>query len=201
MYLLSAEDTDDGGRRELWNVAGPVDVKYDFHNGILRAETWFKRGKRHRDRRQPAELRWFASGALSGLSYYSGGQLHRGNNLPAHVRFWDSGQLKRIEWWFEGQLHRLKGPALAAFDSAGKPTRTEWYKRDAEHRLDGPAVLTPRSERWFIEGRRVPPALVAEKKKAAKQKASLKRMSRVTNLSEVLQLPRDVTLYSIGKYL
>ena len=201
MYLLSTEKTSDGWTRELWNVAGPVDVKYDFHNGKIRGETWFKHGKRHRDRKKPCELKWFASGALSGLSYYRHGQLHRGNSLPAHVRFWDSGQPKRIEWWVDGRLHRDNGPALTAFDSAGTPIRSEWYKHDAEHRLEGPAVVTPRTQRWYIEGRRVPPALVAEKKKAVKQKASLKRMSRVTNLSEVLQLPRDVTLYSIGKYI
>uniref|UniRef100_A0A6C0KDW6 Uncharacterized protein n=1 Tax=viral metagenome TaxID=1070528 RepID=A0A6C0KDW6_9ZZZZ len=189
MHQVKVEETKDGGRRELWNVAGPVDVRYDFHNGKLLAETWLKNGKQHRDRKKPAETKWFESGTLSGLSYYKDGNLHRDNKLPAYVRLWETGRPKRIEWWVNGRMHHVGGPVLAVFDSAGKPTRQEWGINGYLHRPDGPAVVTPKTNTWYIDGQRVPP-----------RKALVSGRRKVMNAARVTQLlkPAGVTRAGLG---
>lgn len=91
-----------------------------------------------------------------GTQWIVDGKMHREDG-PA----WITDEFLR--WYKHGDLHREDGPALIW----RKLTREEWYQNDKLHREDGPALvhLARKISDWYINGEKLTPEQVAERKK------------------------------------
>jgi hypothetical protein len=113
------------------------------------SERWELDNKLHRDD-GPALI--FPDGTKT---WYRHGAIHRDGGPAVEMAH---GTKK---WFQNGQEHREDGPAIEYDD--GRPGK--WYFRGQLHREDGPAMVGEDGEAlWFIHGRQLDEAEIAERK-------------------------------------
>ncbi len=157
-------------------------------DGTLRGENWRVDGKLHRED-GPAIREYRRNGSLKAEHWFREGNRFRVNG-PGAVMYREDGSVSwechtfRDGVWQDGQ------PSFIKRARDGHVTRHEWNEGN-RHRVDGPAVIdyhsdgTVKRERWFIDGKRLPPEL---EEAASAMFHSAKKTATDTDLEELIRL-------------
>ena len=73
---------------------------YDYVNGGLFCEKYYKNDNPHREGDKPAWIRYFKDGTVEYEDYRKDGMPYSGGGKPAYVGYWETGNL-RVEQYYQ----------------------------------------------------------------------------------------------------
>ena len=133
---------------EIFVYTPTIDEMAYFYRSGYKIHRWFNRyGELHSCLGQPAEVHYNGKGWVYSQSWLKNGILHRDKDQPAEIRYSTidnvSIYVSSKFWNKKGKLHRDGDkPAIIFFDfKSGNVSEERWFKNGEQHR-DGSEYVT-----------------------------------------------------------